>query len=416
MTKRRGALSALILLLGSTALSNAWAESSSTETTFARWVATWTSAPVAPGTAPEPTRAFENQTIRHIVHVSVGGNRVRVRLSNVFGTQPLVVGAAHVAVHAGGASIVPGTDRKLTFGGRRSITIPAGGSVLSDPVPFYVRALSDLAASIYVPVNSGPATYHGVDVPAAYLSEPGNFAGAVQLPVSETLTSRFWLTAVEVDPIEHVRGAVVAIGDSITMGMPSTRAGDRNWPGFLSTRLNAPHSHHRLSAVNQGIGCNRLLLDVCGPSGLSRFQRDALSVAGVTHVIVAFGLVDFALPTVVGNPAEVVSSDQVISGLQELVAQARARGLKVYGATLTPCEESTFPNFWTPENEVKRQAVNEWIRTSGEFDGVVDADAAVRDPNRPTRMLPIYASADNTHPNDAGHAAIANSIDLSLLD
>jgi len=409
-------LSAMVLLIGLTALSTAQAEPSSTETAFSRWVATWASPPVAPGTAPEPIRAFENQTIRHVVHVSVGGNRVRVRLSNLFGVQPLRVGAAHVAVHAGGASIVPGTDRKLTFGGRSSFTIPAGGTALSDPVQFHVRALSDLAVSIYVPMNTGPATYFGADAPVAYASSPGNFARAIQMPVSETLTSRFWLTVVEVAPSERIRGVVVAIGDSITKGRPSTRDGDGSWPSFLSRRLNTSHDGHSLSAINQGIGCNRLLRDICGPSGASRFQRDALSVAGVTHVIAAFGLVDFALPTFSNIPAEVVSSDEIKDGLRDLIARARARGLKVYGTTITPHEGSIFLNFFTPENEVKRQAVNQWIRTSGEFDGVVDADAAIRDPSSPSRMLPLYASEDNTHPNDAGHEAIANSIDLSLFD
>ncbi len=407
----------LVFALAMMTVSAAWAQSS--ETAFTRWIATATTPFEGPLPSDAAPPAFANQTIRQVMHISAGGDLVRVRLSNQFGTEPLVIGEAHVALHASGAAIVSGTDRKLTFSGRRSVTIPAGRTVASDPLPFRVAALSDLAVSIYVPSSTGPATFFTIettegDEPSTYLSEPGNFAAATSLPVSEPSRFRVWISSIEVATRDRAE-VVVAIGDSIMEGRASNRFADRNWPSFLSTRLNATHERPRLSVVNQGIGCNRLLRDVCGPSGVARFERDVLSVSGVTHVIVGLGLVDFAFATVVGDPTQVTSAEEVIAGLQELIARARARGLKVYGVTLTPSEGSTFPNFFTPENEAKRQIVNAWIRSSNEYDGVIDADAAIRDPSHPTRMLPAFATSDNTHPNDAGFAAIVESIDLSMF-
>jgi lysophospholipase L1-like esterase len=183
----------------------------------------------------------------------------------------------------------------------------------------------------------------------------------------------------------------------------------------LSARLNPQSGRARIGVLNQSIGCTRVLSHNCGPNGSARFDRDVLSQTGLTHVIVAMGLVDIAFPTVVGNPAEVVSADEVMTGLRQLAERARVKGIKVYGVTLTPNEGSTFPNFFTPENEVKRQAVNNWIRTSGTFDAVIDVDKVVRDPAQPSRLLRAYAIDDLTHLNDAGHAAIGNSISLALF-
>jgi lysophospholipase L1-like esterase len=222
---------------------------------------------------------------------------------------------------------------------------------------------------------------------------------------------------VEVQPTERV-GALVAFGDSITLGGNTTPDANRTWPDQLSMRLNSYRP--RLSVVNQGIGCNRLLYDMCGPGGAARFDRDVLAVSGVSHVIVAFGINDLMIPSILpqfgypGFAAETVSSADIIAGLQQIILRARAQGIRVYGATITPNGSSPVPGAHTPDTEAKRTAVNRWIRTSGAFDGVVDFDAAVRDADDPARLEEIY-DADGVHLTDAGHAAMANAVNLSML-
>lgn len=396
-------------------VATAWSHSSAP-----RWVATWGAPPMPAGSAFQPPRTFENQTIRHVAHISVGGRSVRVRLSNAFGPTgfgaPLLqIGAARVALHDEGASIVPGSDRRLTFAGKPSIAIPPGAVALSDPVDFEVSNRGDLAVSVYLPVNTGPATYHESSDQTTYISEPGDFTRSVDFPVSETSVSRFFLSVVEVTPRETVP-VVVALGDSITEGNRSTIDANHRWPDFLSARANPVSGRPRLAVVNHGVGCGRMLRDFCGPSGAGRFDRDGLAVTGVTHVIVALGLNDISLPGAFGGlPDQVVSADEVITGLRQIIARGRAQGLKMIGATMTPTGLSTFPGYHSPENEAKRQAVNQWIRASGAFDGVVDFDVAVRDPGHPENMLPVYSSDDGVHPSDAGYQAMANAIDLGLF-
>lgn len=380
----------------------------------APWVATWTAPPMLSGSALTPPRTLEDQTVRNVVHVSVGGRRVRVRLSNAFGAAPLLIGAAHVALHGDGASIVPDSDRTLTFSGQPSITIPTGAVALSDPVNLDVPTRSDLAVSVYVPQNTGPATLHESSEDTSYISVMGDFTGATDLPVLESTISRFFVSGVEVQVRDEV-GALVTLGDSITEGFRSTQDAHHNWPDLLSARLNSRSGPPRLSVVNQAIGCSRLLFDFCGPNGSGRFDRDVIAVTGVTHVIVALGLNDIGLPIVVGIPSEVVSADTIITGLRQLIERAHDKGLVIIGATITPVGSSTFPGFFTPENEAKRQAVNQWIRTSRAFDGVVDFDKVLRDPAQPNRLLPAYNSGDGVHPNDAGYLVMANAIDLSLF-
>jgi lysophospholipase L1-like esterase len=209
-------------------------------------------------------------------------------------------------------------------------------------------------------------------------------------------------------------GTIVALGDSITVGAESTVDAYRTWPDVLSARLN-PRGVPRVAVVNQGVGCGRLLFDLCGQNGSARFDRDGLAASGARHVIVALGLNDIGIPVIINRPAELVSADDIIVGLRQLIERGHAQGLRVYGATLTPVGSSIFPGFFTPENEAKRQAVNAWIRTSGEFDSVIDFDAVVRDPAQPTRLRPDFSSPDGVHPNDAGYLAMANAIDLSLF-
>jgi lysophospholipase L1-like esterase len=376
------------------------------------WVASWAAPPMAADSALTGGRSLENVTVRHVVHLSAGGRKVRVRLSNAFGADPLKISAARVALHDDEASTVPGTDRVLRFGGKTTTTIPTGAVAVSDAVDLIVPTRGDLAVSVYVAGNTGPATFHESSDQRSFISEPGDFTGAVSFPTAETTVSRFFLSVVEVLPLARVNVAV-ALGDSITEGFNSTIDANHRWPDFLSARVNTGVS--RLAVVNQGIGCSRLLWDFCGPNGSSRFDRDVLAVTGATHVIVALGLNDIGLPVVANIPSQVVSADAVIAGLKQLVERAHAEGLTIVGATITPVGSSIFPGFFTPENEAKRQAVNLWIRTSHTFDGVVDFDKAVRDPADLTQLRPSYNSGDGVHPNDAGYQAMANAVDLSLL-
>jgi lysophospholipase L1-like esterase len=390
------------------------------------WVAAWSSAPGDPGPnsidasfGADHSRSFENQTIREIAHVSVGGKKVRVRLSNAFGTAPLRIGAAHVALRRSGASIRATTDRRLTFSGNASIVIPVGAVAVSDAADLDVPGASDVAVSIYLPGATEPATYRETTLQTSYVTGTGNFTGATDLPDAAPTTSSFYLTYVEVQTTLPV-STLVAFGDSVTLGAGSTLDANRSWPEQLSARLNPFQALPRMSVINQGIGCGRLLFDFCGPGGAARFDRDALTVTGANRIIVALGINDIMIPAILpnfGHPefaVEAVSANDIITGLSQLVQRARARGFKIYGATITPFGSSPIPGLFTPENEAKRQAVNRWIRTGGAFDGVIDFEAAVRDPANPARTRPAY-DFDGVHMTDAGYEAMANAVNLSML-
>ena len=383
-----------------------------------QWVGTWSSALHAPDTIVFGSNpGFNNQTLRQIVHTSVGGDRVRVRLST-FRAGSLVVGAAHIALRDTGASIVPESDRALTFSGQRSISIPAGAIALSDPVDLDVPALADLSVSIFVPGSTGPATWHFEALQTSYVSPPGDFTASFVMPVDKTThytdsmgsqhDAWFWLASVEVTASKQT-GAIVAFGDSVTDGTRSTSDSNYRWPDFLARRLMAQPGNHKMGILNGGIAGNKLLNDIIGQNSLARFDRDALNQAGVTHVIALIGNNDILF---VFSPADVVTVEQIIDGHRQLIQRAHARGLKIYGGTLTPFEGFFFSS---PAKEAIRQAVNAWIRTSGEYDVVIDFDAVLRDPTVPTRLLPLYDSGDHLHPSNLGYAAMANAVDLKLL-
>ncbi|HEY6125687.1 MAG TPA: GDSL-type esterase/lipase family protein, partial [Steroidobacteraceae bacterium] len=333
-----------------------------------RWVATWGSAPIAPGVTTidalfgaDTSRSFENQTVRNIVHTSVGGRRVRIRLSNAFGMLPLRVGAAQVALSSADAAVYPGTGRRLTFGGQNSVLIPTGGVMVSDPADLDVPADGNLAVSVYLPGITEPATFHEFTLQTSYVTaeNSGNLTAAADLPGAATTPATFYLSVVEVLPWDPV-GAVVAFGDSIAQGGGSTRNQNRTWPDKLSDRLNGNPYRPRLAVVNQGVGCGRLLYDLCGPNGIARFDRDVLGVAGVRSVIVSLGLNDIMIPSTLpmfGKPefaAESVSATDIINGLKQLVMRARANNVRIIGATITPFGSSTVPGVFTPETEAKR--------------------------------------------------------------
>ena len=379
------------------------------------WVGTWGTALHAPdlGVPGLVNTGFNNQTLRQIVHTSVGGHKVHVRFS-AFGANAVVIGAAHIALDAGGAMIMPMSDRTLTFGGKPSITIPPGALVLSDPVGLEVPALSALAVSIFVPGDTGPATWHFEARQTLYVSPQGDFTASAAMPVESTRQAWFWLAGVEVVTSRET-GGIVAFGDSITDGTQSTPDANKRWPDELARRFIDHPGSQKMGVINKGIAGNRILHDSLGPNALARFDRDTLASTGVTHVIVQLGGNDiFTI-----NPTEDVSVDEVIQGHKQLIERAHAKGLKIYGCTLTPVQGflvpgTPFPVF-TIANEAKRQAVNAWIRTSGEYDAVIDFDRVLRDPDAPARILPLYDSGDHGHPTDAGYRALADSINLGLF-
>lgn len=372
------------------------------------WVGTWSASP-QPVAAPIQ---INGQTVRQIVHTSLGGERVRVRLSNAYGTSALLIGSAHVAISAGDASIAPGTDRVLTFNGSPTFAIPAGALAVSDPVGLDLPPLGDLAVSLFLPENVDATTQHSVGLQTTYISAPGNFSGAITLTATTT-QSYYFLTGVEVSASARTR-AIVTLGDSVTDGFGSTPDTNRRWPNLLAERLQSAGGS-RLAVLNAGISGNRILHDFVGANALARLDRDVLVQTGVKYVVVLEGNNDFLIPGLIGNPGQVVTVAQVIQGHRQMIDRAHALGLRIYGGTSMPVEGYPFPGFWLPALEANRQAVNDWIRTSNAYDAVIDFDAVMRDPSHPTRLLPAYDSGDHLHPNDAGYGVMADSIDLSLF-
>jgi lysophospholipase L1-like esterase len=384
---------------------------------LSRWVTTWGASPQAAVPGSLAATGFTNQTVRNIVFTSVGGNAVRIRLTNTFGSSPLAVGDVTVAVAAAGASLVPGTSHHLTFGGRGSIQIPAGAQVLSDPVPMRVPALADLAVSVYLPQATGPATNHSDAQQVNWASTAGDHAADAGAAAFTTQTQSWYFVDDVTVQSAPALGTVVAFGDSITDGFQSTVGANARWPNDLARRLDALHGP-ALSVADEGISGNRVLNDAecCGVNALARLQRDVLGQTGVRDVILMEGINDFGFsalpPNPLINPTTDVSAGQVIDGYRQIIARAHARGLKVFGGTLTPFKGASY---YTAAGEQKREAVNAWIRTSGAFDGVIDFDKTIRSPSDPLAINPAYDSGDHLHPNDAGYQAMATAVNLRLL-
>ena len=374
------------------------------------WVGTWTAAP-----APGEGAAFNNHTLRMMPRVSIGGRILRVRVSNAYGTRPLAVGAAYVGVRGSGPAVVAGSNRRLTFGGESSATIAAGALLISDPVELEVAPLSDVAVSVHLPGDL-PASF-GITGRYArqtnYISPPGDFAADDVMPVGRLTDDWYFVCGVDVVAPGET-GAVVAVGDSLTDANISTHDGHHSWPSQLARRLIARPSGRPIAVMNQGLGGNRILHDIRGDSGLRRFDRDVLAQPGVTHAIVMLGTND--LRNRPGKPEEEVTAAQMIAGLKQLAVRGRSSRIKMIAATLTPFENETFlPGAWNPRREAVRQAVNEWLRKVEGFDALADFDRALRDPEHPTRMLPIYDCGDHLHPSDLGYRAMGDAIDLSLF-
>lgn len=375
------------------------------------WVGTWTTAPV-----PVDGVALAGQTLRMICRISIGGSRVRVRISNAYGARDLAVGAAHLGLRSQGAGIAGGSGRPLTFNGSPSTTIPAGALVVSDPVELDVAPLADVAVSVYLPgeVPEGfPLTGHDPAHQTNYISPGGDFTSAADLPVQEETEIFLFVTGIEVLAPREA-GGIVAFGDSLTEGNISQLNANNRWPDQLARRLAARQSGRQLGVVNQGTGGGRMLHDGHGDSGLRRFDRDVLAQPGVTHVVVLLGIND--LRNSQGRADEIVTADDLIGGLAQLAVRAQAAGLTAFAGTVMTWEDETFNGgHYTAEAEATRQALNAWIRDNGVFDAVIDFEAALRDPGHPTRTLPRWDSGDHLHPNDLGYRHMADSIDLALF-
>jgi len=384
----------------------------------ASWVGVWGASPLPPTLVASGfatlSPSFDNQTVRQVVRVNGGGAQVRLRLTNEYGSKPLEVGEVHVALSAGpDGAIVPGSDHVVTFSGSKSTLIPAEAPMLSDPIAMDVKPLTSLAVSIYFPADTGPCTCHQLAVQTGFVSDRGDYAGAAAFPTKSTFISRAFLSGVEA--LAPAR-TVVAFGDSITDGAVSTNDANRRWPDRLAERLNAA-APGKWGVVNQGISGNQLLADGAGQSGPARFDRDVLSVSGVSHVIVLLGVNDLGIgygpprPGARPNPNP-PSFEAMQAAYRQLIARAHARGVKIYGGAITPYEGASY---WSPAGEAVRERINTWIRTSKEWDGFIDFAAALADPAKPTAMKEGLGAADHLHGSDAGYTAMGDAVPLDLF-
>lgn len=386
-----------------------------------RWVATWSTATAE---VPNP-KIFKNQTIREIVHTSIGGSAVRIRLANSFGTQPVTFDAVYLGLQKSAASLVPGSNRAVTFGGSKSVTIREGADALSDAISLAVGSEQNLVVSLYTSGATGPATSHSLAFQANYVSGAGNFAAAERAGVfTKTAQSWYFLHSIDVLAPPEVRGAIVALGDSITDGVSSRPDRYERWTDVLARRLLSASTNPVISVLNAGIAGNRVLSSspCWGANALARLDRDVFSQIGVRAVILFEGTNDIGqpdTPIASASSQEVlcltrtqITADELIAGYKQIIAQAHAHGLKIFGATILPYQGY---EGWTPKGEAKRVAANHWIKTSGTFDGVIDFASAISDPMNSARMNPKYDCGDHLHPGSAGHEAMANAVDLALF-
>lgn len=384
-----------------------------------KWVTSWYASPqpvwsqdfILPTNIPS---SLQGQTVREVIKVSAGGKRIRLIFSNRYGTAPLAIGEVRIAMSHDGPAIVGKTDTPVTFNGQRSVVIPPGAPMLSDPIAFELAPLRRVAVTSFYPAKTRLTTFHWGDQQTAFVAK-GNLTSAAELKHESVTKGRLFLTALLVDAPSATR-TVVAFGDSITDGNGSTPDGDRRWPDFLAQRF----ARSNVALVNAGISGAQVLNDRMGENAMARFDQDVLAQPGVKAVVLFMGINDIGWP---GSPFaphdSAMTAERLIGGYQQLIARARVRNVRVIGATLLPFEGALqgtpFEGHYSPQKERVRLAVNQWIRTSGAFDSVVDFDAVIRDPDHPARMRRIYDSGDHLHPGDAGYSAMANAFDLNML-
>jgi lysophospholipase L1-like esterase len=387
------------------------------------WVATWTTAqtlahgpvnPAQPPAGPPTPQAinrfgFHNQTVRMIVRTSIPGKRVRVTLSNAFGAEPVVIGAAHIAVQAKDSGIAEGTDRPLAFNGKPGCTIYPGAVILSDAVDLVVPQTGHLAVSIYFPDATGMPTIHSTALHNTYVSPEGDATAKPSIADAVVTQSYYYLDSVDV-LAPPAAALIVAYGDSITDGARSDNETDHSWPALLAERLAKNKKTAVIAVANMGIGGNRVLRDGAGVSALARLDRDVISQPGVKWLMVLEGINDIGHGAT--DPREPASAEELIAAHQQIIDRAHMHGIKVIGCTLTPYEGAGYSR---PNGEEIRDALNKWIRTSGAYDAVVDFEAAVRDPQNPKRIRAEFDPGDHLHPNNAGYQAMADAIDLKLF-
>ena len=376
------------------------------------WIGVW-------GASPRPWVPFrpnlDNQTIRQLVRINGGGSQIRLRLSNEYGSKPLVIGEVHVALPAGfGGMVMPGSDHVVTFSSSKSVSIPAGSSVFSDPIAMDVKPLTSFAVSIYLPVDTGLCTCHLLALQTGYVTGHGNFTGTPILIGARSFLLRAFLT--EVDAQAEAK-AVVTFGDSLTDGYGSMPDRNHRWPDRLAERLSV-RAHGKWGVVNAGIAGNQLLTDGDGEAAVVRFGRDVLGVPGVSHVIVLLGINDLGHgygppPPDASAAVKPPTYDDMLAGYRQLIVQAHAHGVKIYAATLTPFKGAVY---WSPAGEALRQRINRWIRTSPEWDGFVDFDATWRDPAQPAQIRDGLGAPDQLHGSDAGYVALADAVPLSIFN
>jgi lysophospholipase L1-like esterase len=389
------------------------------------WIATWTASPEAADADPDDALInLNNQTVRERVRVTLGGRQIRIRLSNECSSASVLVGGVSVGTARSRSDVVSGSLRRVTFGKKDTILIPPGAPALSDPVDLPVTDGSEIAISLYFPKRVPSVTGHSLALRRTVISTHGDHTQEIAIEGGNQSDGSVFLSEVLV-PAQAKSQVIVAFGDSIVDGDKSTPEMDHNWPSELFRRLQQIPQGSRFAVVNEGIAGNRMLtngpITSLGIAGLARFDRDAMSVPGVTYIVVLQGINDISFPGAMlgkiplASEADAPTADEIIGGYQQMIARAHATGIQVIGCTIMPTEGVTIVGYHTELKEHLRQAINHWIRTSKAFDEVIDFDAVMRDPDHPSRLLPRLASEDHLHPNDDGYQRMASAIDLSLF-
>jgi len=362
-----------------------------------------------PGTAPQAAQSFGNQTVRQVVRLSLGGDTLRLKISNLFGRSPMTFSGIRVARSTTASGIDVATDRAVTFNGQAAVTLAAGAELYSDPVALAVGPLTNIAVSMYFAAPTSIPTVHPVARQTAFIGAGNQLSASTVQGTPDPFSAYFALTAVETSSLELTK-VVVAFGDSTTDGLASTLDAARRFPNLLDDRLKAA-GFARTGVVNAGISGNRWVNDFAGPNGSSRFDRDVLDRPGVTHAIILMGLNDIGF-MVDPAPTQEVTAQDIIAATNAAVNKAKARGLKVLLGTLPPYRGA---GYFSEPGERERQAVNAWIRANTVVDAVVDFEQVLRNPADPSSLNPAYDSGDHLHPNDAGYAAMAAAVDLARL-